>query len=238
VIWTLSLAVFAASFVAGLSGFGLGLIAMSVLPLLISIKLANPLVSILAAAIFGGLSIPLRRSIDWKAAGRLLAGAAVGTPIGIYGLVALDERVLLVGMGIFILVYVAYALLFQERLRPRLDLRWGYLAGLIGGTIGGALSVGGPPIVIYCTALDLDKRSLKATIQAYFAALMLYKFPMFWASGLLTAALGRLLAVAAPFAAAGTILGLLAFRHLSDRWFRRVVLGLLVVAAVLLLVKN
>jgi uncharacterized membrane protein YfcA len=61
---------------------------------------------------------------------------------------------------------------------------------------------------------------------------------MFWASGLLTAALGRLLAVAAPFAAAGTILGLLAFRHLSDRWFRRVVLGLLVVAAVLLLVKN
>jgi uncharacterized membrane protein YfcA len=210
---------------------------MSVLPLLISIKVANPLVSILSAAIFGGMSIPLRRFIDWKAVGRLLAGAAVGIPIGIYGLVALDERVLLVAMGVFILTYVGYALLLQERLRPRLDPRWGYLAGLVGGTIGGALSVGGPPIVIYCSALELDKRALKATIQAYFALLMLYKLPMFWASGLLTAELGGLLLVAAPFAAGGTLLGMLAFRRLSDRWFRRVVLGLLVVAAVLLLIK-
>ena len=236
--WSLNLVIFAATFVGGLSGFGTGIVAMGVLPLVISIKVANPLVTIVSAAIFGALSVFAWREIDWKTVLRLLAGAALGIPLGIYGLVALEERVLLVGLGIFILAYVAYALFLQERLRLRVGPRWGFPAGLIGGTISGALNAGGPPIVIYCSALQLDKRHLKATLQAYFAFMGLYKLPLFWAAGLFTAELGRLLASITPFAAAGTVLGMLAFGKLSDRWFRLVVLALLAFAALLLLVKS
>lgn len=236
--WIIAATTLAASFISGLSGFGFGLIAMSLLPLLIGIKLANAFVSFCGLAIFASLTIPLRKHIAWPALGSLLAGTALGVPIGVYGLVNLPEGLLLKILAGFILSYVGFALIVQNRVHFHMDRRWGYLAGLVGGIISGALSAGGPPVIMYCDSLNLGKKGFKATMQVFFVLLILYKIPIFYISGLLTGELWRTLLYYSPFVAVGTIAGILLFHRLSDLWFRRIVLILLTVFAVVMIVKS
>jgi uncharacterized membrane protein YfcA len=236
--WFIAATTLAASFISGLSGFGFGLVAMAVLPLLIGIKLANAFVSFCGLAIFASLTIPLRKHIAWKALLPLLAGTALGVPIGVYVLVNLPEHLLLKILAVFILSYVAFTLLTHNRVHFHMDRRWGYLAGFAGGIISGALSAGGPPVIMYCDSLDLGKKGFKATLQAYFALMILYKIPLFYLTGLLTTELWRTLLHYSPFVAAGTACGVLLFSRLSDTWFHRIVLILLTAFAVLMFVKS
>jgi uncharacterized membrane protein YfcA len=236
--WLFASTTLAASFISGLSGFGFGLIAMALLPLLISIKLANAFVSFCGLAIFGALTIPLRKHISWRALLPLLAGTALGVPVGVYGLVNLPEALLLKILAGFILGYVLFALLSRRRAHVHMDRRWGYPAGFVGGIISGALSAGGPPVIMYCDSLNLGKRGFKATLQVYFVIMILYKIPFFYFAGLLTPELWRTLLHYSPFVAAGTALGVLLFQRLSDLWFRRFVLLLLTVFAILMFVKS
>lgn len=236
--WLIAATTLAASIVSGLSGFGFGLIAMALLPLLIGIKLANAFVSFCGLAIFASLTIPLRKHIAWRALGPLLAGTALGVPIGVYGLVNLPEGVLLKILAGFILSYVAFALFVHNRVHFHMDRRWGYLAGFVGGIISGALSAGGPPVIMYCDSLNLGKKGFKATMQVFFVLLILYKIPIFYFSGLLTGQLWRTLLFYSPFVAAGTVVGIVLFHRLSDLWFRRVVLILLTAFAVIMVVKS
>ena len=236
--WLIAATTLAASFISGLSGFGFGLVAMALLPLLIGIKLANAFVSFCTLAIFTSLTIPLRKHIVWKTLLPLLAGTALGVPIGVYGLVNLPEGLLLKILAGFILSYVAFALLTQNRNHFRMNPRWGYLAGFAGGIISGALSAGGPPVIMYCDSMNLGKKGFKATLQAYFVLMILYKIPLFYLTGLLTPELWRTLLYYSPFVAAGTVGGVLLFRRLSDLWFHRVVLVLLTAFAVIMFVKS
>ena len=236
--WLIAATTLAASFISGLSGFGFGLVAMALLPLLIGIKLANAFVSFCTLAIFTSLTIPLRKHIVWKTLLPLLAGTALGVPIGVYGLVNLSEGLLLKILAGFILSYVAFALLTQNKNHLPMDRRWGYLAGFAGGIISGALSAGGPPVIMYCDSMNLGKKGFKATLQAYFVLMILYKIPLFYVTGLLTPELWRTLLYYSPFVAAGTVCGVLLFRRLSDLWFHRVVLVLLSAFAVIMFVKS
>ena len=236
--WIITATTLTASFVSGLSGFGFGLIAMALLPLLIGIKLANAFVSFCGLAIFASLTIPLRKHIAWRALVPLLVGTALGVPIGVYGLVNLPEGLLLKILAGFILSYVAFALIVQNRVHFHMDRRWGYLAGFVGGIISGALSAGGPPVIMYCDSLNLGKKGFKATLHVFFVLLILYKIPIFYISGLLTAELWRILLFYSPVVAVGTVAGILLFHRLSDLWFRRIVLILLTVFAVIMIVKS
>jgi uncharacterized membrane protein YfcA len=165
-------------------------------------------------------------------------GTSLGVPIGIYGLVNLPEDLLLKILAGFIISYVGFTLLTQNRIHFQMDRRWGYLAGFIGGVISGALSAGGPPVIMYCDSLNLGKKAFRATIQMYFVLMILYKIPLFYISGLLTPELWRTLLYYSPFVAVGTVGGILLFQRLSDLWFRRVVLLLLTLFAVIMFVKS
>jgi uncharacterized membrane protein YfcA len=236
--WIVAATTLAASFISGLSGFGFGLVAMALLPLLIGVKLANAFVSFCGLAIFTSLTIPLRKSIAWKTLVPLLIGTALGVPIGVYGLVNLPESLLLKILAGFILCYVAFTLLTYNRVHFHMDRRWGYLAGFAGGIISGALSAGGPPVIMYCDSLNLGKKGFKATLQVYFVLMILYKIPLFYITGLITSELWRTLLYYSPFVAAGTVCGVLLFQRLSDLWFRRIVLIVLSAFAVLMIVKS
>ena len=236
--WIIAATTLAASFISGLSGFGFGLVAMALLPLLMGITLANAFVSFCGLAIFASLTIPLRKHIAWKALLPLLIGTSLGVPIGVYVLVNLPEHLLLKILAGFILSYVAFTLITQNRAHFHMDRRWGYLAGFVGGIISGALSAGGPPVIMYCDSLNLGKKGFKATLQMYFVLLILYKIPLLYVTGLLTAELWHTLLHYSPFVGAGTACGVLLFRRLSDRWFHRIVLILLTAFAVIMFVKS
>jgi uncharacterized protein len=234
----LMVTMFAASFVAGVAGFGFGLVSMGILPLLISVKVANPLATFFAMAIVLFLAIPLRRHVDLKGLAPLLVGAAVGIPIGVWGLAVLDEGLMTRILGVTILLYVAYD--FFGRNRPRRELpRWvGYPAGLLSGMFGGAFSASGPPAVMYVSSMYDDKFGFKANITTYFVLLTLYKIPFLVAGGLVTAEVGRYLLLLLGPAVVGTIAGRLLFGKVSNLTFHRAVLTILTVTGTVMVIRG
>src|SRR4030095_15584547 len=84
----------AASFVMGLAGFGIALVALAFLPYLMSASSAIVLLTIYAAVFSLAMLVQLRRDVSPRAILDLLAGTLVGTPLGVWGLAALPASTL------------------------------------------------------------------------------------------------------------------------------------------------
>lgn len=230
--------IFLGSTVAGTAGFGLGVVAMSILPLVMSVKIANPMLSLYAVIMFTIMSLRLRNSMDWRKSTPLVIGAALGMPLGVLGLVYLDETLMRRIIGGFIIVYVVYDLVFGNKIPKGIDLRWGYLAGFLGGCTGGAFNVGGPPAVIYCNAQPWDKNDVKAAIQFYLLFSHFYKVVILLFSGLLTKTVLLYDLYFSPFLLTGIFAGELIFSRLKKELFHRVILALLSVSGLILIFKS
>src|SRR5207249_12301556 len=79
----------AASFVMGLAGFGIALVALAFLPYLMSASDAIVLLTIYAALFSLAMLVQLRRDVVPRAILDLLVGTIAGTPLGVWGLAAL-----------------------------------------------------------------------------------------------------------------------------------------------------
>ncbi len=236
--WILIPVILTAAFISGLSGFGYGIIAMAVLPLFIGLLAANVVVSMSGLLMFILLTVPLRKDIQWRALLYLSIGMAAGVPIGVYGLVALNENLLLLLLGLIILFYVLYSSFLSQRWHLKLNLRYAFPAGFLGGLIAGALSSGGPPVIIFCSAMGWNKRQFKATIQSFLILVIVYKLVLFVITGVITRELWVMSLLYSPIAIGATLVGMMVFKYLRDRTFRWIVLGVLFVMAVILIGKS
>ncbi len=165
-------------------------------------------------------------------------GTAAGVPIGVYGLVALNEDLLLLLLGLTILFYVLYASVLSQRWHLKLNLMYAFPAGFLGGLMAGALSSGGPPVIIFCSAMGWNKRQFKATIQSFLILVIVYKLVLFVITGVITREIWIMSAMYSPIAIGSTLVGMMVFKYLHDRTFRWIVLGILSVMAFILIGKS
>jgi hypothetical protein len=115
----LVLVAFLAAFTQGLTGFGSALVAMAVLPGLLGIRVAAPLVALMAGTIEGVLLARYRHAFNLRAVWRLVLAMLLGVPLGIFALRQVEERLVLAILGLVIAGYALYALLnphAQDRL--------------------------------------------------------------------------------------------------------------------------
>jgi uncharacterized membrane protein YfcA len=234
----LSLLTLIASFIAGVAGFGFAVFLMGFFPLMLGVKFANVLVSLTGIATAVYLLVPLWRKIHWGAVARVLVGTAIGIPAGVWVLVKVDDRVLTIGLGIFILLYVLYEVLFRHRIGKKVPLYLGFGAGFLGGAFSGAVTAGGPPVVAFLSSLDLDKNRTKATILAYIVAASFYKLFFLLYFDFITSRVLMYTALLLGPTFIGMFAGKSLFNRLSTDTFRRVVLGILFGAAVFIIVKG
>jgi uncharacterized membrane protein YfcA len=125
-----------ASFVFGLAGFGLGLVALSLLPFLMPPTTAVPLVSLYSAAFALVMAIRLRRDIVVSHLPVLLGGALVGTPVGVWVLATLPASWLrrLIELTLMGVVLIEGRGLYPRRRSGR---HWGVAAGIVSGCSAG-----------------------------------------------------------------------------------------------------
>ena len=128
--------IFLAVFTQTVAGFGSGLVAMALLPQLIGLRVAAPLVALMSVTLEAVLLIRHRDAINVRAVWRLIAGALLGIPLGIFFLRSVDEKLALGILGIVILAYALYAL--GNFHVPHFAARWSYLFGFVAGLFGGA----------------------------------------------------------------------------------------------------
>ncbi len=223
-------AVFAGAAVQGMSGFGFGMVAMALLPLVIDVDQAVPLVAGVGITVSMNLAWRLRRQLDLRRALPLIAGGLIGTPVGIAFLQGADPRLVKAVLGAVILGYSTWALVHRDReiaeRAPSLPL--GVLAGFLGGLLGGAFNTGGPPAILYVTAMGWRKHAATSTLQAFFLMSGCFTVTGHALVGNFDAPVRALLWPMLPTAWLGILLGSLVYNRVPQQRFQRMVLGLLV----------
>jgi uncharacterized membrane protein YfcA len=173
-----------AYFIRGISGFGSGLVAVPLLALVFPLSQVVPFILLLdftASLVLGGVNF---RQVRWDEVRPLVPFSVIGVVLGTTLLVSLPRQPLLIGLGLFILVFALRSLLnlHGEKLVSR---RWAMPASLTGGTVGGMFGTGGPPYVIYLQHRLQDKGQLRATLSGVFFLEGLFRIGTFVAAGLL-----------------------------------------------------
>jgi len=231
-----------AGFTQGATGFGFGLVVMSVLPHLIDVREDVPLVSVFGLILTGVMLWPYRAYVEPRRFLPVLAGVAVATPLGALYLRSIDQRLVTGTLGAFLVVYAAASLLAERGRssatpRVRISRRWGPVAGLLGGLLGGAFNTGGPPIIVYATARGWNAEGFKANLQVLFLFNSATQLVLFASWGMLTPEILHLDLIGLPALLAGLLAGMWASARLDAVRFRRVVLALLLVFGVVFLVR-
>ena len=226
-----------ASFVFGLVGFGLGLVALSLLTFMMPPARAVPLISLYSAILSLVMAIQLRRDIVFSHLVALLGGAFVGTPIGVWVLATLPASWLrrLIGLILMGVVIIEWRGLYPRKVAGR---HWRVSAGVLAGLLGGAVGTPGPPIILYAAAQGWSPRAMKATLLGFFLANQMLTLVGQWWAGLLTAEVAWLALVFAPPAAVGVALGMHLFNYVDHARVRHLVFALLFVLGLTLCLRG
>lgn len=151
-------------------GFGEAVVSMPLLALLpIDLYMSISLIGLagLTVAIFTVVSGWC--DVDRAALIRLVIGALAGIPVGLLLVVRLPAGIITFGLGIFLMVYGGYSLLFKTNLKPSFQLPfWALPVGLVSGILGSAYNSHGVPVVVYGTLRRWEPRRFRGTLQAHF----------------------------------------------------------------------
>jgi hypothetical protein len=219
---------FAGGFISGLAGFGTGLIALGFWLHVVEPAAAATLVAICSVAAQAQNLPGIWPAVDHRRVWPMVIAGLLGIPLGTLLLTRLDLDSFRLGIGLLLLAYAAFMLL--GRFQPR--IAWGgriadAAVGFGGGVLGGLAGLSGPLPTIWATLRGWGKDQRRGVFQLF--NLTILGAVVLWhaASGLVTARLGLMVAIALPGTFAGAWLGIRAYRRLSDRHFQDVVLVLL-----------
>ena len=228
--------IFLSAFVQTLAGFGSALVAMSVLPLSIGIKVAAPLVALMAITLEITLLLRYRVALNVQAVWRMSLASILGIPIGLSLALAINERIVLMILGAILIVYSLYAAL-SPRLPELNHNAWAFVFGFIGGILSGAYNVAGPAAVIYGNCRRWSPDEFKSNLQGYFLlndSIVLISHAL---AGNLQPIVWKYYLIALPAALVGVFLGFKLNHRIEPNAFRRMVQILLIVMGARLLLS-
>ena len=217
-----------ASFVYGLTGFGIGLVSLSLLPFFIPPTTVVPLITIYGALFALVLTIQLRHDVLFTPLCYLLLGSVLGTPLGVWILSTLSPSALrrLIGVLLVGMVVLEWSRVYPEKLAGR---RWSLCAGALAGVLGGAIAAPGPPVILYALAQGWSPRVMKAMLQTFFLVNHSVIVLNHWWAGLVTAEVRWLACLYLLPSALGMALGIRLFDRIEPLRFRRLLFAMLLI---------
>lgn len=227
-------ALFTASLVHATLGFGTALVAMPLLALTVGVRLATPLVGLVALTNVALLLARTWRSVDLQVAWRLLLASAAGIPVGVLTVRFASEHAVKAILGVLLSVFGLYSL---TRLGLPISTRqvWLYVFGFISGVLGGAYNINAPPVVMYGAMQQWPVERFQATLQGYFLPAAVLICVGHGVGGLWTQAVLGLYLVALPLVLLALFLGRRLSRHIPTAMFQPLLYGALIILGLLLL---
>ncbi len=228
-----------AGLISGLTGFGTGLAALGIWLHVLSPLVAAPLVTgcSIVAQLFS-LAL-IRPKIDITRTLRFIVPGLFGVPLGALLLLAADPTPFKIGIGLFLIATCSVLLFVAGSFRLKsVGLVSDGAVGFSGGMLGGLAGLSGPLPTLYCTLQGWSKDQQRAVYQPYNLAVLAFALAAQAYAGLVTPEFLRILGLCTPSTLLGCWLGVIAYRHVDDRLFRMIVLGLLLVSGVVLVATN
>jgi uncharacterized membrane protein YfcA len=224
--------VFGAAVVRGYGGFGFAMFA--IVPLSLVLPPTQIVPSIFIMDIAAGLHLlpGVWRDIHWRALLWLTIGCLVGTPFGVYALAHAPAAPLTLALAVFVLaaaLLLARGYALKSLPGPAATFATGTASGLCGGGFG----MSGPPVVLFFFSSPAGAAAGRASMIAFF--LITDATSLVWQdwNGLLGAASVWHAVLFMPALVAGVWLGNRGFVKADVANFRRWVLRLLMLLALL-----
>ena len=233
-------AVFAAYVVRGMSGFGAGLVAAPLLALVLPVHVVVPMSGLLVFVLFIFLTMRDRAHVIWRELKLLAPPTIAGVVAGLLLFRSLDNQLLLVMLGGFLVLYAGYMLavhafgLPQFRLSERWAIPLGFTGALFDTLFGGG---GGTLVVIYMHARGVGRMEFRATIAMLWFFEMIARIGGYALAGFYTREVLVLVAALLPVMWAGTWVGERLGNRVSQEAFSRILAVMLMLSGVSLLLK-
>jgi hypothetical protein len=231
-------AAFMGGFVHGLSGFGSILVALPFFAMVMGIKTAVP-VAVLMAMLINTLLVRSEfEHIARRDVVEICLWTLPGIFLGSYILQTVGEAVLHLLLGVTLLFFVLTNLFRPQKAQKKLPHAARAAAGFAAGIFGGSTGTSGPPIIIYCMTNNWPKETARATMLGTFFIVNIIIITHQIAVGLTTLHVLKLFAFCLPLILLGMYIGKKCWGYIDDKTFRRLVLCLLSVLAVLEIIKG
>lgn len=221
----------AAGVVKGSIGFGLPLVAVSVLSNIVDVRLALALM--IVPIVVSNLWLGLNGGRFGATLGRHWA-VILALGAGIFGgawlMTAVDGLSLLGLVGIVVMLFALVEYLDLTRSKP-LPQRWvrplGVIAGLVSGVVGGMTTAYGPVLLMYLTSLRLPKDVFVSTVGVIWFFASIFLVVAFSSVRILTPQTALLSSAALLPVFLGLYLGRGIRRQVDQRVFHRIMLAVL-----------
>lgn len=218
------------------TGFGLSVYAICLLPLLMPMQQAVVIVSMMSAVVSIQILWKLYRRVNIRVALPAVAASLITQTAGFFLLVTVEEGALKKVLGIVLIILAGYNILFAGKIHIKACTHNGVIAGMISGILTGMYNVGGPPLVMYYLAACEDKEEYTATLQASFIINIAVGLLMHALKGNITTETLSYGALGMAAILPGVWLGMKIFHRLDRKMLSRVVYIFLGVMGVLQLV--
>lgn len=226
--------VFLAAFVKSAFGFGEGMVNMALLTLVVDLNFSGPFVAIIALA--GGLYMLARdwKLVVWKELGKLLLGALIFIPIGLFAGIYANEEIMTAILGALIVSFAAYKLIAPELGRLKND-NWGLAFGAVGGFFGGAYNVAGPPAALFGNLREWNPAVFRVSLQGYYVPISFFALSGRAMAGQYNADIIWAAVYSIPAILLGIIAGKVLNRAIKNPLvFQRIIYSMLIVLGILL----
>jgi hypothetical protein len=232
VVVLIGLVVLLGAYVQAVVGLGLGLLAAPVVAL-VEPSLV-PVLTLWLALLVSGLNLlDEHEHVDWRSTAWSLPARVPGTVVGAWVVAAFTEEQIGVVLAVMVLVAVAVTV---RTIEIPLEPATLATAGFVAGVTGTATSVGGPPVALLYQ--HVDPKIARATMSVFFFVGVILSLGGLALSG----SLGREPSVLALVLAPGVVVGYVAGRRTRGRVdrevFRRAVLAVCTVSALILLARS
>jgi len=229
--------IFLGSVTQGVTGFGFGLVSVSIMIIFLPPKIVVPIILIHSTLLTMIILFEARRWANLKRIWPLIVTGIVGVPFGMYLLIVLDNAVSRIFIGsIIILFAVAFLTGFRKKIKSE---KLAFIpVGFISGLLSGSAKMGGPPVILFFTNQGIKKQAFRANLIVYFMVLNLVAIPSFILGGLITIEVIKYTILFLPATIFGVIIGTKLVNKVEEKLFQNITLIIVIAAGLLSIISN
>lgn len=226
---------FISAFLQASVGFGYAILAMSLMPLILPMRLASAISAVTIVAIGLQMVIILRKNFNWRNVVVPIICCILTTNLGVYILMHFPEKILRSILAAFLLLFTLYFIFLQKnKVEIKKSLKNDILFGLFTGISAGMFNISGPFFMVYFFSTSKDNLSYKANLELIFLVIGLYTTILHIIYGNIAIEEMPFILSSAVSAVAAGFIGLKLFRLINKEMIRKVIYFALPIMAFLL----
>jgi uncharacterized membrane protein YfcA len=218
--------------VRGFSGFGAALIFVPLMSALYDPRTAAGTFLLIDFAVGLAVLPTVWREAHWRDVFPLAAAAVIAAQFGALILIYTDAVTLRWGIAIVVLILLGVLMSgWRYHGRPKLPVT--IAVGTLAGTLGGAIQIVGPPVIVYWLGSSSSPAIVRANLNAFFGVFACALFATYIVRGLLPAHVFTLALLLGPLQVLALKSGARLFHTSSAQTYRRVAYAIVVASALI-----